>query len=499
MPACRANAPQWTNTYTGYMIMQHLEPSLVWRHFATLCSIPRPSKQEGALRQTLADWAVERGLETLVDQAGNLLIRKPGSPGKENHPALAMQAHLDMVCQANAGTQHDFTKDPITAVIKDGWLIAENTTLGADNGIGVALALAALEDETLSHPPLEVLLTVDEEAGMSGANGLASGVLKATRMLNIDTEEWGEFYLGCAGGCDVNVSRECQQEAAPAGWVFRRITVNGLRGGHSGIDIHRGRGNANKLVVRLLRSLAQEGLIHLKSFAGGTARNALPREAWAEIAIDPAQEAGIAKRLADFQALITDELSDQEKGPIAVTLSPAEAGSVISHADQTLLLFALNAAPHGAKRMSSAAPGVVETSNNVGVMGLSDGLFTANLMVRSLRDSGTTMLADEIESLFLLAHCKVERSGGYPGWTPNPSSKLLALCQEVYAKQFGGKAAIQIIHAGLECGIIGAKYPGMDIISFGPTIRGAHAPGEHVEIETVGHCWTLVKAIIEAL
>jgi len=479
--------------------MQHLEPSLVWRHFATLCSIPRPSKQEGALRQTLADWAVERGLETLVDQAGNLLIRKPGSPGKENHPALAMQAHLDMVCQANAGTQHDFTKDPITAVIKDGWLIAENTTLGADNGIGVALALAALEDETLSHPPLEVLLTVDEEAGMSGANGLASGVLKATRMLNIDTEEWGEFYLGCAGGCDVNVSRECQQEAAPAGWVFRRITVNGLRGGHSGIDIHRGRGNANKLVVRLLRSLAQEGLIHLKSFAGGTARNALPREAWAEIAIDPAQEAGIAKRLADFQALITDELSDQEKGPIAVTLSPAEAGSVISHADQTLLLFALNAAPHGAKRMSSAAPGVVETSNNVGVMGLSDGLFTANLMVRSLRDSGTTMLADEIESLFLLAHCKVERSGGYPGWTPNPSSKLLALCQEVYAKQFGGKAAIQIIHAGLECGIIGAKYPGMDIISFGPTIRGAHAPGEHVEIETVGHCWTLVKAIIEAL
>ncbi len=334
---------------------------------------------------------------------------------------------------------------------------------------------------------------------MSGANGLASGVLKATRMLNIDTEEWGEFYLGCAGGCDVNVSRECQQEAAPAGWVFRRITVNGLRGGHSGIDIHRGRGNANKLVVRLLRSLAQEGLIHLKSFAGGTARNALPREAWAEIAIDPAQEAGIAKRLADFQALITDELSDQEKGPIAVTLSPAEAGSVISHADQTLLLFALNAAPHGAKRMSSAAPGVVETSNNVGVMGLSDGLFTANLMVRSLRDSGTTMLADEIESLFLLAHCKVERSGGYPGWTPNPSSKLLALCQEVYAKQFGGKAAIQIIHAGLECGIIGAKYPGMDIISFGPTIRGAHAPGEHVEIETVGHCWTLVKAIIEAL
>ncbi|HMA49685.1 MAG TPA: M20/M25/M40 family metallo-hydrolase, partial [Magnetospirillaceae bacterium] len=204
--------------------MQQLEPSLVWRHFATLCSIPRPSKQEAALRQALADWAAGRGLETLIDQAGNLLIKKPGSPGKENHPALAMQAHLDMVCQANAGTKHDFTKDPIVPVIKDGWLVAENTTLGADNGIGVAMALAALEDDDLSHPPLEVLLTIDEEAGMSGANGLAEGVLKATRMLNLDTEEWGEFYLGCAGGCDVNVARDCAQVSAPAGWIFRRIT-----------------------------------------------------------------------------------------------------------------------------------------------------------------------------------------------------------------------------------------------------------------------------------
>ena len=479
--------------------MQTLEPSLVWRHFATLCSIPRPSKQEAALRQTLAEWAAGRGLETLVDQAGNLLIRKPGSPGKENHPALAMQAHLDMVCQANAGTQHDFTKDPITPVIKDGWLVAENTTLGADNGIGVAMALAALEDETLSHPPLEVLLTIDEEAGMSGANGLAPGILRATRMLNLDTEEWGEFYLGCAGGCDVNVSRECQQEAAPAGWTFRRVTVSGLRGGHSGIDIHKGRGNANKLLVRLLLGLAKDGLVHLKAFSGGTARNALSREAWAEIAIDPARENEVAGRLKAFRDLIADELSDQEKGPIAVTLAPAEAGSVISNADQTLVLFALNAAPHGVKRMSGAAPGVVETSNNVGIIALADGLFSANLMVRSLRDSGTTLLADEIESLFRLAHCQVERSGGYPGWTPNPDSRLLALCQDVYARQFGGKAEIQIIHAGLECGIIGAKYPGMDIISFGPTIRGAHAPGEHVEIETVAHCWTLVKAIIEAL
>lgn len=474
--------------------MQHLEPSLVWRHFATLCSIPRPSKHEAALRQTLADWAIARGLETLIDGAGNLLIKKPGSPGKENHPAVAMQAHLDMVCQANAGTAHDFMKDPIRTVEKDGWLLAENTTLGADNGIGVALGLAALEDETLSHPPLEILLTVDEEAGMSGANGLAPGLLQATRMLNLDTEEWGEFYLGCAGGCDVAVSRRCETEAAPSGWSFRRIDIKGLRGGHSGVDIHLGRGNANKLLVRLLRGLSEEGLVRLAGFSGGTARNALPREAWALVAC----KGDIDAPLAEFQALVSDELSDRESG-IAVTSTPAEGAEVLTLDEQRRLLFALNAAPHGVKRMSVAVAGVVETSNNVGVMSLEKGAFSANLMVRSLRDSGTHMLADEIESLFRLADCKVERSGGYPGWTPNPSSQLLALCQEVYEKEFGGKAAIQVIHAGLECGIIGAKYPGMDIVSFGPTIRGAHAPGEHVEISTVARCWTLLRAILQAL
>lgn len=474
--------------------MQQLEPSLVWRHFATLCSIPRPSKHEAALRQTLQDWAMSRGLETLVDQTGNLIIKKPGSVGRESEPAVAMQAHLDMVCQANAGTQHDFYKDPITPVVKDGWLVAENTTLGADNGIGVAIGLACLEDDELSHPPLEILLTIDEEAGMSGANGLASGVLKATRMLNLDTEEWGEFYLGCAGGCDVNVSRQCRTEAAPAGWSFQRLTISGLRGGHSGIDIHKGRGNANKLLVRLVKSLAAEGLVRLSSFNGGTARNALPREAWAIVAC----KGDLTERLKAFQALIADELSAQEKG-IEVTSAPADAAPVISADDQSAILAALNAAPHGVKRMSDAAPGIVETSNNVGVMTLKDGLFTANLMVRSLRDSGTTMLAEEIESLFTLAGCQIERSGGYPGWTPNPSSALLAQCQDVYKKKYGSEAAIQIIHAGLECGIIGAKYPGMDIVSFGPTIRGAHAPGEHVEIETVGHCWDLVKEILAVI
>jgi dipeptidase D len=478
--------------------MQQLEPALVWHHFATLCSIPRPSKQEAALRQRLLQWAETRGLDSQIDAAGNLLIRKPGSPGREKAPAVAMQAHLDMVCQANAETRHDFNKDPITPVISNGWLRAENTTLGADNGIGVALALAALEDEALIHPPLEIVLTVDEEAGMSGAHGLAPGILRATRMLNLDTEEWGEFYLGCAGGCDVEITADGPSETAPENWVFRKITLRGLRGGHSGVDIHLGRGNANKLLVRLLRDWDKRGLIRLSALEGGTARNALPREAMAVIAVDPAFEALLSQSLADFRDLLAEELAGRES-QILADWQEARSASVLNSRDQTRWLAALNAAPFGVKRMSTALPNVVETSNNLGVLRLRDGHLAVNLMVRSLRDSASQSLAGEIESLFQLAGCQVEIGGAYPGWTPNPDSPLLALCQQVYQQEYGAKAATQVIHAGLECGIIGAKYPGLDIISFGPTIRGAHAPGEQVEIASVGQCWRLLKAILAAL
>lgn len=478
--------------------MQQLEPAIVWRHFATLCAIPRPSKQESALRRTLVDWAENRGLDCQLDAAGNLLIRKPGSAGRETRPAVAMQAHLDMVCQANAGTRHDFTQDAITPVIIDGWLRSENTTLGADNGIGVALALAALEDEALIHPPLEVLLTVDEEAGMSGAHGLAAGMLRATRMLNLDTEQWGEFYLGCAGGCDVEIRADGTGESAPPGWMFRQITLRGLRGGHSGVDIHLGRGNANKLLVRLLREWDKQGLIRLSALEGGTARNALPREATAVIALDPACEMSLSRSLTEYRDLLADELAGRES-LIATEWQEASSASVLTSVDQTRWLAALNAAPFGVKRMSTALAGVVETSNNLGVLRLKDGHLAVNLMVRSLRDSATRSLAGEIESLFQLAGCRVEIGGAYPGWTPNPDSPLLALCQQVYQEEYGAKAATQVIHAGLECGIIGAKYPGLDIISFGPTIQGAHAPGEQVEIASVGQCWHLLKAILAAL
>jgi dipeptidase D len=447
----------------------------------------------------LADWASARGLEVSADSAGNLLLRKPASAGFETHPGVVLQAHLDMVCQANADTEHDFDKDPIECVVRDGWLMAERTTLGADNGIGVALALAALEDEALVHPPLEVLFTVDEEMGMGGANGLAPGWMRGTRMLNLDTEEWGEIYLGCAGGADIVVSRSCAVEEAPADYRWRKIAVTGLLGGHSGCDIHLGRGNANKLLVRVLRRLEKAGPIRLAAFSGGTARNALPREARADIALPPAlDDASVRALLIDLETLFREELGGVDDG-VRVTMAESSSALVLSAGDQGRLLSVLHAAPHGVKRMSATVPGVVETSNNLGVMALAEGGFSATLMVRSLRESGTEELAAEIVDLFALGGCKVAVDGAYPGWTPNPKSSLLALCQDVFRREFRTEPAVKVIHAGLECGIIGAKYEGIDTISFGPTIRGAQAPGEKVEIASVEQTWRLLKALLAAL
>jgi dipeptidase D len=454
--------------------------------------------QEHALRQHLAAWAGDHGLDHVTDAAGNLLIRKPASPGREGRPGVILQGHLDMVCQANDGITHDFTRDPIRPVVRDGWLVADDTTLGADNGIGVSLALAALEDETLAHPALEALFTIDEEAGMGGAHGLAAGLLRGERMLNLDTEGWGEFYLGCAGGCDVGVHRSCRVEAVPPGYQGLRLRVSGLVGGHSGMDIHLGRGNANKLLVRLLRLLEQRTDLRVAAFAGGTARNALPREAWAILAVPKGDVAAVERTVADQQAVWRGELAGVDDG-VTLAVRPVEIGGVISASDQASLLAALHAAPYGVQRMSADFAGVVETSNNLGVMGLADGVFSASLMVRSLRDSGAEVLADQIVGLFSLAGCQVDISGGYPGWTPNPHSPLLALCRQVFHDQFQAAAATKVIHAGLECGVIGAKYPHLDTVSFGPTICGAHAPGERVQIASVGDAWRLLTAILAAM
>lgn len=482
--------------------MAALAPTIVWQHFSLLCRIPRASKQEAVLVEKIEAWAQACGIAVERDQIGNLILRKPSSPGCESWPGVVLQAHLDMVCQKNNDSPHDFSRDPIQAVLgEDGWLRAPATTLGADNGIGVALIMAALESGDLRHGPLEALLTVDEEAGMGGARALAPGRLQARYLLNLDTEAWGEFFLGCAGGLDVDVERRCVAEAVPAGAQAFELRLGGLRGGHSGVDIHEDRGNALKLLVRSLNQLAAVFDFRLVSLQGGTARNALPREAVACFTVSQPNMGGLLAWVEDTLAALQDGLQGVDDG-ISLTLNPLPAAAV-SHvmplAEQRVWLDSLHAAPHGVRRMSRQVAGVVETSNNLGMVALTPSGGQCNFMVRSLVDREARHLGDEIASLFALSQSRVSLSGHYPGWAPKPDSPLLQRCLQIYRANYGQEAEVRVIHAGLECGIIGAKYPGLDIVSFGPNIRGAHAPGEGVEVASVGRCWDLLRAILAGL
>ncbi len=485
---------------TANQQLQILQPRAVWGHFATLCAIPRPSLHEKALRDHLIEWAQERHIAAIVDGAGNLILRKPASPGCEAKPGVVLQGHLDMVCQSNAGTQHDFERDPIDVVVRDGWVVAEGTTLGADNGIGVALALAALEEPDLSHPPLEVLLTVNEESGMDGARGLAAGTLHGKTLLNLDTEEWGHFYLGCAGGVDVEVRHDCEPQALPPDYALVRFDVSGLRGGHSGIDIHRVRGNAIKLLAEALRDLAVHTDVRLIEMKGGTARNAIPREAYAVCAV-PAVIAATIDVWVQHRHEAWRQRYAEEDANVAFACRHDDAALRIgiARAEQERLLAFLDTTVSGVSLMSDAFPGVVDTSDNLGVAALEQGAFMATYKVRSLHDGRADALADKLIVLAASHALRAWKDGMYPGWTPDPSSRLLALCQQVYTAQFGQPASLQVIHAGLECGLLAASHPQLDMISFGPDIRGAHAPGEKVEIESVGRCWLLLKAVLQAL
>ena len=405
-----------------------------------------------------------------------------------------------MVCQANSGTEHDFERDPIRVQVRDGWMVAEDTTLGADNGIGVALALAALEAPDLIHPPLEVLLTVNEESGMDGARGLAPNTLQGKTLINLDTEEWGHFYLGCAGGVDVEVSSDCQQEEVPPDYIVLRFDVSGLRGGHSGIDIHLGRGNAIKLLAEALRDLSAHTDLRLIEMNGGTARNAIPRESFAVCALPAAAAANINEWLQHRHEAWRKRFAEADAN-VSFTCKPDEMplGKALQQQDRDRLLIFLDIAANGVARMSDAFPGVVDTSDNLGVVSFARGVFRATFKVRSLHDESADLLADKLIGHAASYDLHAWKEGTYPGWTPNPSSNLLALCQQVYAAQFGRPASLQVIHAGLECGLLAASHPQLDMISFGPDIQGAHAPCERVEIESVARCWQLLKAVLQAL
>lgn len=480
--------------------LKNLQPQIVWSHFATLCELPRPSLHEAALIEHLIAWARPRGIAAIVDRAGNLILKKPASAGCEAAPGVILQGHLDMVCQVNAGTLHDFERDPIHTAVRDGWVVAEGTTLGADNGIGVALALAALEQPGLTHPPLEVLFTVNEESGMDGARGLAPGALQGKALINLDTEEWGHFYLGCAGGVDVEVRHECEQQEVPPDHALLRFEVSGLRGGHSGIDIHLVRGNAIKLLAEALRDLSAHTDVRLITMKGGTARNAIPREAFAVCALPTEMASTIDAWVQHRHQAWRQRYAEEDAGVSFVcTHDDALPGKAISHEEQNRLLTFLDIAENGVTRISESFPGVTDTSSNLGVLALEQGAMSATFKVRSLHDARADMLADKLVSRAASYGLQAWKDGAYPGWTPNPSSKLLGLCQQVYTKQFGQPASLQVIHAGLECGLLAASHPHLEMISFGPDIRGAHAPGERVEIESVARCWTLLKAVLQAL
>lgn len=480
--------------------LENLQPRPVWAHFASLCAIPHPSLHEAALIGHLTGWAQARGIEAVVDGAGNLILRRPASPGCEGRPGVILQGHLDMVCQANAGTRHDFGRDPIDAVVRDGWVVAEDTTLGADNGIGVALALAALEEPGLVHPPLEVLLTVNEESGMDGARGLAPGTLQGQALINLDTEEWGHFYLGCAGGVDVEVRRAVETEDAPPGYALLHFEVSGLRGGHSGIDIHIGRGNAIKLLAEALRDLCAHTDMRLVEIRGGSARNAIPREAFAACALPEAIAANIDEWVRHRHGAWRQRFAEADAQMSFVCQhDDALPDKVVSRAEQERLLAFLDTVANGVAQVSEAFPGVTDTSSNLGVLALEQGAFRATFKVRSLHDTRADALAGRLAAHAVSFGLQAWKEGAYPGWTPAPSSKLLALCQQVYTEQFGRPAGLQVIHAGLECGLLAASHPHLEMISFGPDIRGAHAPGERVEIGSVARCWTLLRGVLQGL
>ena len=476
--------------------LQQLSPSLLWSFFDTICSIPHPSKHEAALSQWIQQWAREKGLAVQVDKVGNLIIRKPATAGMENRKGVVLQAHIDMVPQANADTAHDFTQDPILPRIEGEWVKATGTTLGADNGIGAAACLAVLADDTLRHGPIEVLLTIDEEAGMTGAFGLEPGLLHGEILLNTDSEQDGEVYMGCAGGIDANIHFDFQAEAIPAGWQSFHLQVKGLRGGHSGVNIHQERGNANKLLARLLLTLNEQLPVRLSHLEGGTLRNAIPREAQAIILAPAERLAELEQAVQQHSTLLQQELKEVESNLQISLQATSMPEQVLDSATQQRLLAALVACPNGVIRMSQAIDGVVETSTNLGVIKTQGQQVFVQCLIRSLTEEGRHYVAQMTHSLFTLAGARCELSGGYPGWAPDPASPIMQQLRDTHQQLFGELPKIMVIHAGLECGLFKASYPHWDMVSFGPTIQGAHSPDERVHIPAVARFWELLTTLL---
>ncbi|NMH66503.1 beta-Ala-His dipeptidase [Shewanella salipaludis] len=479
--------------------LHELQPQALWQWFEQICAIPHPSKHEQALSQFIQAWAKDKQLALVEDKVGNLIIRKPATPGMENRKPVVLQAHLDMVPQKNADKVHDFETDPIRAYVDGDWVTADGTTLGADNGIGMASALAVLGADDIKHGPLEVLLTIDEEAGMTGAFGLEAGMLNAEILINTDSEQEGEIYMGCAGGVDAQITVPMAWQAPePSNSAFS-LSLSGLKGGHSGVNIHLGRGNANKLLARFLFEHGDELALELTDFSGGSLRNAIPREASVGFMLPPENVARLHALVTQFQAMVRAELAIADPEPLLSLKEIPAPQQVMSEEAQNTLIDLLHACPNGVMRMSDDVPGVTETSLNVGVISTDKEAVNILCLIRSLIDSGRSEVEGILTALTNLAGAEVEFSGAYPGWKPDTASPVMAIVRDTYQDIYHKEPVIMVIHAGLECGLFKLPYPDMDMVSIGPTIRYPHGPDEMVNITTVGQYWQLLLAVLERI
>lgn len=479
--------------------IEQLKPTAVWQNFKALTQIPRPSGKRDLITKFLLDFGKSNGLESFTDEVGNVIIRKPATPGMEKLKGVVLQAHMDMVPQKNASVSHDFEKDPIDAYIDGEWVKANQTTLGADNGIGVASALAVLQSKDLPHGPLEALITVDEETGMDGAVGLKNGVLNGEILLNLDSEDEGELYVGCAGGINAQISFAYKQEPVYHGDVAYKISLTGLRGGHSGLDINLGRANANKLLFRLLKYLVASFEARLASVEGGNLRNAIPREAFAVVTVPEEGQDDFLEAISEMVMTFKSEYATADPD-LKITVEQVELpGGLMPEFIQDDLINGIIGCPNGVLRFIAEKPEVVETSTNLAIVKSDGSHIEVACLVRSSVESMKENLCSMIESVFSLAGAKVQFSGGYPGWQPNFDSPILRIMSDVYKEKFNKIPEIKVIHAGLECGIIGAAVSGLDMISFGPTIRHPHSPDEKVNIETVAKFWDYLTAVLKAI
>lgn len=471
------------------MSVRNLEPQALWKHFADLNAVPRPSKKEERVVAFMMDFGKSLGLETIKDSIENVIIKKPATPGMENRETVVLQSHLDMVHQKNGDTVFDFDTQGIEMLIEGDWVTANGTTLGADNGIGVATIMALLESTDIPHPALEALFTIDEETGMTGAIHVDSKNISGTILLNLDTEDDDELSIGCAGGIDTNSSYSYTNDSLDSDSMAIEITIKGLLGGHSGMDIHRGRGNANKLMTRIIRHLLDHTSVRIASFDGGSLRNAIPREAKAIIVFSASKKTTIEELLSAFSKELKVEYKTVEAALVIEFKSIDTPDLAVSSADTIKFVDTLYSVVNGVYRMSPDIDGLVEASSSLARVIIKDGSFTTQSLQRSSVESSKKDVANMVKSSFELIGCEVIQNGDYPGWSPNAHSPILTIMKDLYIQRYNEEPKIKACHAGLECGILGKHFPGMDMISFGPNIRAAHSPDEKVQISSVQKYW----------